>query len=97
MSETRPRNVATVLADAIDDVILSALERRPDRELSTVGFILAFARELRKTWPDVTDKQAAEWLRGYLDVKIGTPGHDWTYGGAAHLAREYIAEYGEQP
>jgi hypothetical protein len=97
--------------DAVEKTVRSELDRvlpgmteaymkkrfkdRPNEPLSPIGFTWAFVFELERWWKGVPRKEAAKWLREYMDVPIGTEGYIWTAAAAEELAREYASEFGE--
>lgn len=90
------------LPAVIDKMIYRAMEKgfreKPDRPLTPVGYVWAFALAMEKKWPDVGHATAVRWCKeeyAMAGVTIGQDGYEWTARTAQQQVNEYVAAYGE--
>jgi len=95
VNETILNTVEARLPDIIEKCISEKLEGEPDLPLSHAGFGWALSIGLRKHWPDVDGKTAAQWMWEYLGVPHGRKGYTWTYAAACDLAAQYVSDFGD--
>jgi hypothetical protein len=94
--------IADVLAKALPTVVAQVMEKgfieKPDRPLTRIGYLWAFALAMEKKWPDVDHYTAAKWCEEehtMAGVTIGQEGYEWTARAAQKQVNEYVAAYGE--
>lgn len=85
-----------LIGKVVAESIVKAVTAEPNKPLSPIGFRWACAIALKRYWPEMDVRTAADWLMDYICLPVGTAGYDWTYAAAQDLAREYIEQFGER-
>lgn len=93
----RPQSLQETVVNVVVNRLAENFERKPNQDLTEIGFDWALAFALKRYWPDIDTSTAIRWLREYIGVPYGTVGYTWTAAAANDVAREYAEQFGEAP
>lgn len=95
VSEEMPKILDDVIRKAAEKEMMKMFERKPNEQLTKIGFDWALVLYFHHYWPNITRKEAVDCADDCMDVPYGTDGYDWSASAAKELVYNYVTTYGE--